>query len=59
MGKGEKTNTKTLLLLLDWEKAFDKVRHEALLLALTRMNVPEKYVNAIKIISGYPTAYTK
>ena len=26
--KGEETRTKTLLVLLDWEKAFDNVIHE-------------------------------
>ena len=39
--KGEKTNTKTLMVLLDWEKAFDKVIHNKLFEALERMNVPE------------------
>ena len=48
MGKGEETNTKTLFVLLDREKAFDEVRHEALFRALDRMNVPTKYVNAIR-----------
>ena len=55
MEKGEKTNTKTLLVLLDWEKAFDKVRHESLFSALARMNVPEQYVKAIKELYRQPT----
>ena len=37
--KGESTNTKTILTLLDWEKAFDKVTHGALAMALRRMGV--------------------
>ena len=53
--KGEKTNTKTLLVLLDWEKAFDKVIHTKLFEALTRMNVPTKYVNVIKEIYRQPS----
>ena len=44
------TRTKTLLVLLDWEKAFDKVLHEQLFSALHRMNVPNKIVNVIKAI---------
>ena len=55
MEKGEKTGTKTLLVLLDWEKAFDKVRHEALFRALSRMNVPDKYVQAIRELYRQPT----
>ena len=31
-------NKKTYMVLLDWEKAFDKVRHEALYVALDRLN---------------------
>ena len=46
--KGEMTNSKTLLVLLDWEKAFDKVLHDRLLEALRRMNVPEKLVKIIQ-----------
>ena len=30
LAKGEIANTKTFLVLLDWEKAFDKITHEAL-----------------------------
>ena len=46
--KGEMTQSKTLLVLLDWEKAFDKVIHEQLLGALERMNVPAKMVTLIR-----------
>ena len=41
MDKGEMTNTRTLLVLLDWEKAFDKVHHVRLFEALARMNVSD------------------
>ena len=36
------------MVLLDWEKAFDKVIHAKLFQALERMNAPDKYVKAIK-----------
>ena len=29
--KGEMTGTETLFVLLDWEKAFDKVKHDKLI----------------------------
>ena len=32
--KGESRQNKTLLVLLDWEKAFDKIHHDKLFLAL-------------------------
>ena len=52
--KGEKTQTKTLLVLLDGEKAFDEVRHDKLFEALERMNVPDQYMAAIKQIYDKP-----
>ena len=39
-----------LLLLLGWSKAFDKVSHEALCIALERLNIPNKLVNMIKAL---------
>lgn len=45
---GEQTQTKTLLVLLDWEKAFDKISRETLYIALEKMNVPIKMQNIIK-----------
>lgn len=55
MEKGEKTETKTLLVLLDWEKAFDKVKHAKLFEAMERMNVPDKMMQAIRGIYREPT----
>ena len=43
------------MVLLDWEKAFDKVSHEALFSAMERMNLPDKYQNLIKDIYKKPT----
>ena len=34
MEKGETTGTQTLFVLMDWDRAFDKVRHDALFKAL-------------------------
>ena len=36
------------MVLLDWEKAFDKVDRQGLMEALRRMRVPQKYVNIIQ-----------
>ena len=44
-----------MLILLDWEKVVDKVRHQALFKALHRMNVPDKFINAIKELYKAPT----
>ena len=38
------------MVLLDWEKAFDKVSHEGLFNALERMGVDEQILNIIKKI---------
>ena len=53
--KGDMTQTKTVMVLLDWEKAFDKVKHDKLFEALERMNVPPKVINVIKAIYRHPT----
>eukprot|EP00975_Prorocentrum_lima_P061546 12880533-Prorocentrum_lima.AAC.1 len=45
--KGEQTGTRTLLVLLDWEKAFDKIKHHKLIEALQRMLVPPHIVKII------------
>jgi len=52
--KGESRKSKTLLLLLDWEKAFDKVIHHRLIGALKRMNIPEKIINIITMFYKQP-----
>ena len=50
MEYAEKTDNKLILVLLDWEKAFDKVDREGLLHALKRLGVPEKINRLIKMI---------
>ena len=44
-----------MFVLLDWEKAFDKVKHNKLFEALERMNVPNKYIDMIKQLYDKPT----
>ena len=36
------------MVLLDWAKAFDKINREALFIAMGKMNIPNKIINAIK-----------
>ncbi|CAK0832118.1 unnamed protein product [Prorocentrum cordatum] len=43
------------LLFLDWEKAFGRVTHEALLSALERMQLPATIVNVVKALYRNPT----
>ena len=38
------------LLLLDWEKAFDKVSQSRMMRAIRRLGIPEKITNMIKAI---------
>jgi len=57
--KGEMTGSKTLLVLLEWEKAFDKVNQEGLFKALQRMNVPAKFVNIIKSMYNEPSFFVE
>ena len=47
---GEKTNNDLIMLLLDWEKAFDKVDREGLHIALERMGVPTKLRKLVREI---------
>ena len=49
------TNTRTLLVLLDCEKAFDKVDQEQLLKALGRMRIEPKIINLVKAMYTKPT----
>lgn len=52
--KGESTGTKTLMVLIDWEKAFDKADQKGLLIALERMNVCGKILNLIRALYNKP-----
>ena len=47
------------LILLDWEKAFDKVTHDMLLEAVKAYNAPEKLVNLIKSLYDAPKFFVE
>merc|ERR1712115_74969 len=50
----EKTGGALYMTLLDWEKAFDKVDHNALCQAMQRMGIDDKIINALR--DGYEKA---
>ena len=54
LDRGEASQEKILLVLLDWEKAFDKVTREAISTSLERMNVDNKMINAIMSLYKEP-----
>ena len=47
MDSGERSGKNILLVLLDWEKAFDKVTRQAISHSLKRLNVPPKMHNVV------------
>ena len=51
---GEQTTTRTIMLLLDWEKAFDKVTRAGLFSALERVSVDSKLIKPIKALYQKP-----
>ena len=51
---GERSDKELYLILLDWEKAFDKVKQEKLFEALERMGVAPKLINMIKQLYKNP-----
>ena len=57
--KGESTGTKTLLVLLDWEKAFDKVKHGAIRSALKRYGVSRDLTEMIMALYEKPTFFVE
>ena len=42
------------MLLLDWEKAFDKLTHKALFVSMEKMNINTKLINLVKMIYKQP-----
>ena len=52
---GEQTQTKAIMVLLDWEKAFDKVTRKGLFTALARMGVPSKLQKLVGMLYRDPT----
>ncbi len=47
------------LIFLDWEKAFDRISHKGLVLALERLKVPPQIINCIKMIYKNPRFQVK
>eukprot|EP00975_Prorocentrum_lima_P014745 3128039-Prorocentrum_lima.AAC.1 len=53
------TQTNTLFVLLDWEKAFDKIRQAALLQALSRFQLPQHILDIIAMLYSSPTFFVE
>ena len=51
----EQSGDNTVLCFLDWEKAFNKITHERMFEALTRMNIPAKTVRILQALCTCPT----
>ena len=54
MDMSEQTSTNLAVILLDWEKAFDKIDQNKLIEALTRLKVPPKLLKIITLIYQSP-----
>ena len=54
MDIGEATNENIVLVFLDWEKAFDKIKHEQLLEALKRIGITDKFIRIFKHFYEHP-----
>ena len=54
MDYSEITGRESIFLFLDWEKAFDKITHKALLHSLQRAQLPEKFLRIIQCIYSEP-----
>eukprot|EP00972_Heterocapsa_arctica_P076641 11305453-Heterocapsa_arctica.AAC.1 len=55
----EESGQKFLTLLLDWEKAFDKVDQQPIIIVLRRMSIPNKIVDLIADVYREPTFAVK
>ena len=56
---GERSQNKVYMILLDWEKAFDKLSHDAIFLSLKRMGVDEKLISLVKMLYKNPTFFVE
>ena len=50
----ESSGDKLFLVLLDWEKAFDKIDQEKMVEAIDRLNVPEKITKILRSLYVAP-----
>ena len=55
----ESKAAKLSIALLDWEKAFDKIQHDKLLLALHRLGFSQHFIDVIQNCYRKPTFYVK
>ena len=55
----ESKAAKLSIALLDWEKAFDKIQHDKLLVALSRLGFSQHYIDVIADCYRKPTFYVK
>jgi hypothetical protein len=55
----ESTGNNLSLALLDWEKAFDKIEHDKLFIALKRLGVNEKYIKVLQNCYSNPQFLVK
>ena len=55
----ESKGTRLSLVLLDWEKAFDKIQHDKLILALQRMGFSSQFCDVIGDCYKEPTFFVK
>ena len=51
---GEQSGENVVLVLLDWEKAFDKIDQSRMMEALRRLNIPMKIIANIEAIDEKP-----
>jgi len=56
-GVGEATGRTVLLLLLDWEQAFDKVRQERTFESMERVGIARKLVTMARAVYAKPEFY--
>ena len=55
----EGKSTKLSLALLDWEKAFDRIQHDKLIISLERLGFDPQYLDVINDCYRKPTFYVK
>ena len=59
MATAESTQTHAYLLLLDWEKAFDKVYHHALFLSMERAQIDPHLIRLTQMLYAKPQFFTE
>ena len=57
MDKAERSGTNLGIILLDWEKAFDKISHSSLLHTMRRYRLPPRFLNLLTNIYKEPNFY--